>query len=68
MEATFNLCVDFLLWISRITGLTYVEINVWIFCIIWPLITMGLVIAVTTQAIMQKIRKNQRINTSIERS
>ncbi len=30
----------------RKLGTTYNAINVWIFCVIWPLITIGLIVAV----------------------
>ncbi|NVJ85831.1 MAG: hypothetical protein HWE15_05965 [Algoriphagus sp.] len=38
MNQIFDWCVDFLYWLSDILGMTYKEINVWIFVIIWPLI------------------------------
>jgi len=43
MDYVFNQCVDFLVWLAALLGLTYNEINVWIFCIIWPLITLSLI-------------------------
>ena len=36
----FNLCVQWLLYIGDKVGLDYYEINVLIFCIIWPIITI----------------------------
>lgn len=36
----FNLCVQWLLYIGNKVGLDYYEINVLIFCIIWPIITI----------------------------
>ncbi|TFV94423.1 hypothetical protein E4S40_10390 [Algoriphagus kandeliae] len=38
MNQVFDWCVDFLYWLSDVFGMTYKEINVWIFVIIWPLI------------------------------
>lgn len=43
MDYVFNQCVDFLMWLAPLLGLTYNEINVWIFCVIWPLITLALI-------------------------
>lgn len=37
----FNLCVEWLLFVSGKVGLTYAELNVIIFCIVWPLITIA---------------------------
>ena len=36
----FNLCVQWLLYRSNKLNISYEEINVLIFCIIWPLITI----------------------------
>ena len=38
MDEIFNTCVDLLYYWGDIIGLTYKEINVWIFVIIQPLI------------------------------
>ena len=40
IDETFNFCVRFLYEIGGILGITYEEINVWLFCIIWPLLTL----------------------------
>ena len=32
--------VDALIWLARLLGITYQEINVLIFCIGWPLVTV----------------------------
>ena len=42
----FRQCVRLLEWAARKLGTTYNAINVWIFCVIWPAITIGLIIAV----------------------
>jgi hypothetical protein len=36
----FDLCVTFLDNLAELLGTTYERINVWIFCIIWPLYTI----------------------------
>jgi hypothetical protein len=39
IDNIFQWCVDFLIWLAGVTGTTYKEINVVIFCVIWPLLT-----------------------------
>ena len=34
--------VDALVWLARLFGFTYQEINVLIFCVAWPLFTLAL--------------------------
>lgn len=40
IDETFNFCVKLLYEIGGILGITYEEINVWLFCIIWPLLSL----------------------------
>ncbi len=40
MDYIFDLCVELLEWGARMTGLTYKEINIWVFVIIHPLLTL----------------------------
>ena len=40
IDQLFSLCVNFLLLVAKRVGMTYNEINIWIFCIIWPIITI----------------------------
>jgi len=46
IDFIFSQCVRLLEWAARKLGTTYNAINVWIFCVIWPAITIGLIIAV----------------------
>ena len=46
IDFIFRQCVRLLEWAARKLGTTYNAINVWIFCVIWPAITIGLIIAV----------------------
>lgn len=41
----FTLCVNFLLIVAERLNMTYNEVNIWIFCIIWPIVTMLSLIA-----------------------
>lgn len=40
IDVIFNFCVRILYDVASILGITYEEINVWLFCIIWPIITL----------------------------
>ena len=37
---TFNFCVSFLYDICGLLGVTYEEINVWLFVVIWPIASL----------------------------
>jgi hypothetical protein len=37
----FNICVQWLLYCCDKVGMSYAQVNVLIFCIIWPLITVA---------------------------
>ena len=49
INAIFDACVRLLLFLAGHLGMTYKAINVWIFCVIWPIATLLLVWAVTAQ-------------------
>ena len=40
IDNIFNFCVIFLHKLGSILGITYEEINVWLFIVIWPLISL----------------------------
>ena len=40
IDQLFSLCVNFLLIVGKRVGMSYNEINIWIFCIIWPVLTL----------------------------
>jgi len=40
IDQTFNFCVYLLYDMADILGITYEEINVWIFCVIWPIASL----------------------------
>lgn len=42
METLFYLCVDALQFLADVTHLTYKEVNVIIFCFLWPAYTIFL--------------------------
>tara|TARA_B100001123_G_C14454883_1_gene688073 strand:+ start:173 stop:331 length:159 start_codon:yes stop_codon:yes gene_type:complete len=42
IDTIFNWCVIALYEVARWFGITYEEINVWLFCVIWPVFTLAL--------------------------
>ena len=40
IDETFDICVKLLFDVADVVGITYEEINVWIFCVIWPILTL----------------------------
>jgi len=57
-DRVFHWCVDLLVWLAGVTGTTYNEINVIIFCVIWPLFTVGLVaLCVVQRAQIRRLRR-----------
>jgi hypothetical protein len=46
MNTIFNLCVNLLVDMSKMLGITYEELNVWLFVIIHPVITLALFVIV----------------------
>lgn len=64
MNAIFNQCVELLNWLANLLGMSYVEINVWLFCVIWPIISMAMGLLIILQfAYIQKSRKKLQILT-----
>ena len=43
-------CVDFVIHVANLSGLTYRDVNALLFGVIWPLVTVGLVVAVVYQS------------------
>jgi hypothetical protein len=39
-------CTDFVINMANLTGLSYVEVNAFIFCVIWPILTFVLLVNV----------------------
>ena len=51
MDAIFDWCVALLVYFAGVFGITYKEINVWVFVILWPLLTLALVAVIVVQHI-----------------
>jgi len=43
MDQIFDWCVNILVYWAGIFGITYKEINVWVFIILWPILTIILI-------------------------
>jgi len=59
MDAIFDWCVRVLVYFAGIFGITYKEINVWVFVIIWPILTLALVLLLIVQ--QRRIRRLQSL-------
>ena len=55
IDAIFDGCVHLLVFMAGQLGMSYKAINVWIFVILWPLLTLALIGAVLVQ--QAKIRR-----------
>jgi amino acid transporter len=44
MDMVFDACVRILLALAGWTGLSYKEVNVWIFVVVWPLLTAAMAV------------------------
>ncbi len=42
VDFIFNLCVGALYWLSNLVGMTYEEVNVYIFVVAWPIVTLAM--------------------------
>lgn len=62
MDQIFNACVLMLLDLAELTGLSYKQINVVIFCFLWPIFTLCLVLTVLRQRDeIRKLRANVEV-------
>ena len=59
MDAIFDWCVGVLVHFAGVFGITYKEINVWVFVIIWPILTLILIALIIMQQV--RIRRLQKI-------
>ena len=61
MQELFQICVDILRWIAGVTGITYEAANIWIFVIIHPLLTLGLLVR---NSILKKRLQTRNVKTA----
>lgn len=58
IDGVFDTCVQILLWGADLLGISYNEINIWVFCVIWPILTILLFGLVIYQYLRIKKLKN----------
>jgi hypothetical protein len=64
MEQIFDWCVNILVYWSGVFGITYKEINVWVFVILWPIFTIILVaIILWQQRMIRQLRSGGSIGS-----
>jgi hypothetical protein len=59
MNELFKWCVDFLIWLADVVGMTYEEVNIWIFVIIEPLVFVFMLWVIIWQRRKMKIQIQQ---------
>jgi hypothetical protein len=58
MDRIFDWCVNVLVYWAGILGITYKEINVWVFVIVWPILTLALIgIIILQQRTIRRLSK-----------
>ncbi len=60
IDACFESCVEILAWLAELFGVSYYTINIWIFCVIWPVFTVLLIVVVIVQYL-----KNQEAQATV---
>ncbi len=59
VDGVFDWCVDLLLSTAVKLGVSYNAINVWVFCVIWPVFTLFLITVVLRQrAQIRRLTRN----------
>jgi len=53
IDIIYDFCVQLLIDTARFLGISYEEINVWLFCVIWPLLSLVLFAEVVRLRIKQ---------------
>ncbi len=61
VDIVFNWCVHLLYDWATFFGITYEEINIWVFIVIWPAITLAM--AVWILVLLRKIRRLKFVQT-----
>ena len=56
--AVYAACVDFMLQAARLFGVTYRDANGFMFFVLWPLVTLALILVVVVQgARLRRLRR-----------
>ena len=59
VDRTFDFCVELLVDSARFLGISYEEINVWLFVVIWPLFSFVLF----AEVIRLRIKKDYKLKS-----
>jgi hypothetical protein len=59
MDAIFDWCVNVLVYFAGVFGITYKEINVWVFVIILPILTLAMLVILIVQQV--RIRRLEKL-------
>ncbi|MBN2119262.1 MAG: hypothetical protein JW730_22010 [Anaerolineales bacterium] len=60
MDQIFDWCVGVLVYWAGTLGMTYKEINVWVFVILWPVLTVVLIgVIVLQQRTIRRLSKGR---------
>jgi hypothetical protein len=54
IDVIYDFCVQLLIDTAKYLGISYEEINVWLFCVIWPLLSLILFAEVIRLRVIQK--------------
>jgi len=61
MDQIFDWCVNVLVYWAGILGITYKAINVWVFVILWPILTIILIgVIVVQRRMINQLSRDQR--------
>ena len=61
VDLAFRFCVIALVDLARFLGVSYEEINIWIFVIIWPIVTIYMILRIIF--LKQKLKKFQTLQS-----
>lgn len=64
IDFVFDACVNFLLLLGALTGLSYNAVNVIVFCVMWPLLTIALLVFIFIQRQNNKKLKHRNQHES----
>lgn len=58
VRVVFVYCTDFMINLGNLLGLSYYEVNALLFCLLWPLVTIALLLFYSVQQYqLKKFRK-----------
>lgn len=69
MDVIFDVCVAILVTLAERSGMTYQDVNVWIFVILWPILTLILLGLILRQVLLiKRLRRNLLIGDRLNPS